>query len=57
MPIERTKRQTRSLAQTFQYREDSDAVYIEGYLPCSTRPMSSGRAPRKSLSQEPLTAA
>ena len=32
MPIERTKRQTRSLAQTFQYREDSDAVYIEGYF-------------------------
>lgn len=32
MPNERTKRQTRSLAQTFQYREDSDAVYIEGYF-------------------------
>lgn len=32
MPIERTRRQTRSLAQTFQYREDSDAVYIEGYF-------------------------
>ena len=32
MPVERTKRQTRSLAQTFQYREDSDAVYIEGYF-------------------------
>ena len=32
MPNERTNRQTRSLAQTFQYREDSDAVYIEGYF-------------------------
>lgn len=32
MPIERTKRQTRSLAQKYQFREESDAVYIEGYF-------------------------
>lgn len=32
MPNDRTKRQTRSLAQKYQFREDSDAVYIEGYF-------------------------
>lgn len=32
MPNERTKRQTRSLAQRYQVREESDAVYIEGYF-------------------------
>lgn len=32
MPNDRTKRQTRGLAQKYQFREDSDAVYIEGYF-------------------------
>ena len=32
MPNDQTKRQTRSLAQKYQFREDSDAVYIEGYF-------------------------
>lgn len=44
MPIERTKRQTRSLAQTFQYREDSDAVYIEGYFAVFNSPYPGGEA-------------
>ena len=32
MASDRTKRQTRSLAQQYQFREDTDAVYIEGYF-------------------------
>ena len=32
MPNERTNRQTRSLTQKYQVREEADAVYIEGYF-------------------------
>lgn len=48
-------RQMKGKISKFETREDSEDLYISGYLPSSAQTMSFGQGPRRAWRTQPLT--